>query len=72
MSTRSTKCDRRNVKHLKVFNKKKRIIVKILFIGTDRSEQTVETQIRLLLKEQSDQGLHYLPCHVHLCDLILF
>ena len=29
----------------------------ILNIGTDRSEQTVETQIRLLLMEQSDQGL---------------
>ena len=29
----------------------------ILNIGTDRSEQTVRTQIRLLLMEQSDQGL---------------
>ena len=35
----------------------------ILNIGTDRSEQTVQTQIRLLLMEQSDQGL--------LCLLIL-
>ena len=25
--------------------------------------QIVQTQIRLLLKEQSDQGLHYLPFH---------
>ena len=25
--------------------------------------QTVQIQIRLLLKEQSDQGLHYLPFH---------
>ena len=25
--------------------------------------QTVQTQIRLLLKEQSDQGLHCLPFH---------
>ena len=25
--------------------------------------QTVQTQIRLLLKEQSDQGLHCLPVH---------
>ena len=25
--------------------------------------QTVQTQIRLLLKEQSDQGLHFLPFH---------
>ena len=29
----------------------------ILNIGTDRSEQTVQTKIRLLLMEQSDQGL---------------
>ena len=27
---------------------------KILYIRTDRSEQTVQTQIRLFLKEQSD------------------
>ena len=34
--------------------------VEILDIGTDRSEQTVQTQIRLLLKKQSDHGPHYL------------
>ena len=32
-------------------------------IPTDGPEQIVPTQIRLLLKEQSDQGLHYLPSH---------
>ena len=38
--------------------------VNILNIGTCRSEQTVQTQIRQLLKEPSDQGLHCLPfCH---------
>ena len=31
--------------------------VHILCIGTDRSQQTVQTKIRLLLKKQSDQGL---------------
>ena len=31
-----------------------------LNIQTDKPEQIVQTQIRLLLKEQSDQGLHYL------------
>ena len=31
--------------------------VQILCIGTDRSQQTVQTKIRLLLKKQSDQGL---------------
>ena len=29
------------------------------------SGQTVQTQIRLLLKEQSDQGLHCLLFHLH-------
>ena len=37
-----------------------RITVKSLGTGIDLSEQTDQTQIRLLL-EQSDQGLHYLP-----------
>ena len=34
---------------------------------TDRSGQTVQTQIRLrlLLEEQSDQGLHCLLFHLH-------
>ena len=34
---------------------------KILITRTDNPEQTVKTLIRLLLKEQSDQLLHYLP-----------
>ena len=35
---------------------------------SDASEQTVQTLIRLLLKEQSDQGLHCLLfcCHQYL------
>ena len=32
--------------------------IMILNFRTDRHGQTVQTQIRLLLKEQSDQGLH--------------
>ena len=43
----------------------------ILNIGTDRSEQTVQTQIRLLLMEQSDQGLLYLLFCLHLLNTIL-
>ena len=43
----------------------------ILNIGTDRSEQTVETQIRLLLMEQSDQGLLCLLFCLHLLSTIL-
>ena len=35
---------------------------------TDRSVQTVQTQIRLLLEEQSDQGLHCLQFPLHLLD----
>ena len=40
---------------------KYRFSVMILSFRTDRPEQTVQTQIRLLLKEQSDQGLRF--CH---------
>ena len=30
--------------------------------------QTVQTQIRLLLEKQSDQGFHCLPFHLHRLD----
>ena len=45
--------------------------VRILCIGTDRSQQTVQTKIRLLLKKQSDQGLCCLPFHQHLLDALM-
>ena len=45
--------------------------VKTLCIGTDRSQQTVQTKIRLLLKKQSDQGLRCLPFHQHLLDALM-
>ena len=45
--------------------------VQILCIGTDRSQQTVHTKIRLLLKKQSDQGLRCLPFHQHLLDALM-
>ena len=45
--------------------------VMILSFRTDRSGQTVQTQIRLLLEDQSDQGLHCLLLHLHLFDEIL-
>ena len=44
--------------------------LQILCIGTDRSQQTVQTKIRLLLKKQSDQGLRCLPFHQHLLDAL--
>ena len=37
----------------------------------DRSGQTVQTQIGLLLEEQSDQGLHCLQFPLHLLDALL-
>ena len=46
------------------------ITVLTLSFRTDRSGQTVQTQIRLLLEEQSDQGLLCLLCHLHLFDKI--
>ena len=45
--------------------------IQILCIGTDRSQQTVQTKTRLLLKKQSDQGLRCLPFHQHLLDEML-
>ena len=45
--------------------------VKILCIGTDRSQQTVQTKIRLLLQKQSDQGLCCLPLHQLLLDALI-
>ena len=44
--------------------------VMILIFRTYRSVQTVQTQIRLLPEEQSDQGLHCLLFNLHLCDNI--
>ena len=42
----------------------------ILSFGTDWSGQIMQTKIRLLLGEQSDQGLHCLLFHLHLFDEI--
>ena len=39
---------------------------------TDRSEQTVQNQIRLLLEELSDEGLHSLPFRLHPLDSLLY
>ena len=47
------------------------LTVKILCIGTDRSQQTVQTKIRLLLQKQSDQGLRCLPLHQLLLDAFM-
>ena len=44
---------------------------KILYIGTDKSEQTVEAQIRHLLIELSDQCLHSLALFLHRLDALL-
>ena len=41
-----------------------------LSFRTDRSGQTVQTQIRLLLEEQFDQGLQCLLFHLHDFDKI--
>ena len=44
----------------------------ILSFRINWSGQVVQTQIRLLLEEQSDQGLHYLQYCLHLSDTLLF
>ena len=49
-----------------------RVTVMILSFWTDRPGQTVQTWIRLLLEEQSDQGLHCLPFRLHRLDSLLY
>ena len=44
----------------------------ILSFRADRLGQTVQTQIRLLLEELSDQGLHCLQFRLHLFDALLY
>ena len=44
----------------------------ILSFRTDMPGQTVQTQIRLFLEEQSDQGLHCLPFRLHRLDSLLY
>ena len=39
---------------------------------TDRPGQTVQTKIRLLLEEQSDQRLHCLQFHLHLLEALVY
>ena len=46
--------------------------VMIVSFRTDRPGQTVQTQIRLLLEEQSEQGLHCLPFCLHHLDSLLY
>ena len=46
--------------------------VMILSFQTDTLGQTVQTQIRMLLEKQSDQGLHCLPFHLHRLDSFLY
>ena len=65
--SKSFSCKRVVVKLTELFL----ITVQIVCIGTDRSQQTVQTKIRLLLKKQSDQGLRCLPFHQHLLDALM-
>ena len=44
--------------------------LQILCVGTDRSQQTMQTKIRLLQK-QSDQGLRCFPFHQHLLGALM-
>ena len=46
--------------------------VMILSFWKDMPGQTVQIQIRLLLEEQSDQGLHCLPFRLHRLDSLLY
>ena len=54
-------CGMMHVKNLAMFT---------LNILTERHEQTVQTQIKLLLQEQFDQGLHCLPFNQQFLDTL--
>ena len=47
------------------------LVIKILRAGANSSEQIVQTQISLLPKEQSDQGLYCLQFLQNLLDALL-
>ena len=46
--------------------------VMVLSFRTDIPGQTVQTQIRQFLEEQSDQGLQCLPFRLHPLDSLLY
>ena len=46
--------------------------VMVLSFWADMPGQTVQTQIRLLLEEQSEPGLHCLPFRLHPLDSLLY
>ena len=48
------------------------VTIMTLSFRTDRAGQTVQTQIRLLLEEQFNQGLHCLLFNLHLFENIPF
>ena len=50
----------------------KMIIVEVLSIGTDRSEQTVQARSDCSYKEQYEQCLHCLPFQLYLLDATIF
>ena len=64
-----SKCDRRCI-HCYMYIVYRHTVM-ILSFRTYMPGQTVQTQIRLLLEEQSDQGLHCLPFRLHRLDSLL-
>ena len=65
--------DKTSIRTVKQFPHLFNLTVIFLSFRTDRSGQTVQTQIRLLLvdPDQSDQGLHCLQFPLHLLDALL-
>ena len=45
-----------------------KLLYMVLSFQTDRSWQKLQNQIRLLLQEKSDQGIHYLLFNLHLLE----
>ena len=47
------------------------LIYRILSVGKDKRDQTVQTLVRLLLKEQSNQRLRCSAFHLYLLNALL-
>ena len=64
--------DKLLLKKIKPFTASAKVIYhEILNLGTDGLGRKVQTQIRLLIKGQSDQGLQYMSISLHLLKALL-
>ena len=65
-------CKKQSIHNIDFYGEKVKILFQLssntLTFRKDRSEQTVKALFRLLLEEQSEQGLHCLLLHLQLLE----